>query len=167
MVGMASLHSVQSWKDALEEAETAGFDTVDTREHSDDPEVGEIGAAICDELNDREGLVGISEGVKKEDARIVDAEVIHAAIDALEGAGYAKFSLADVLKVVASYNGETGGDMRTLAEEWADENGYKLVGLTTDDEYEKWFMENGVSDNKVPGETQSSGNLMWFNKNHW
>lgn len=167
MVGMASIHSVQNWKDALEKAEEAGFDTVDTREGSGDPEVGEIGAAICDELNDRKGLAGISEGVEKEKAEVVGAEMIYAAIDALEGAGRDRFSLADMLKVIASYNGKTGGDMRTLAEEYAAEAGYELVGLTADADYERWFLENGVGENEVRGETQPGGNLMWFNKNHW
>lgn len=166
MVGMASVHSVQNWRDALEAAEGWEFDPIDTRERNE-PEIGEIGAAICNELNGREGLAGIAEGVKKEDAKTVDAEMIHAAIDALEGAGRDWFSLADVLKVITSYNGKTGGDMRTLAEQHAEENGYLLVGLKTDDEYEEWYLKNGVGENEVPGETQGGGDLMWFNKNHW
>lgn len=166
MAGMESVHPVQDWRDALEAAECSEFCPIDTRERNEEG-IGAIGAAICDELNGREGLAGTSEGVKEENARTVDAELIYAAIDALEGASWDTFALADVLKVIASYNGETGSDFRALAEEYADESGYKLVGLKTDDEFEKWYLENGVPSTTVCGVTQDGGSLMWFNKNHW
>jgi hypothetical protein len=160
MITTDAPNTVDMWREAAGAAEEWAECPIDTEENTPGT-AGQLGAWLCNEVY---GVLVVGEG---DGAQEPTADVIYGAISALEAEDRDAFTPAEFLRVLATYRGETVSDFRTLAEEYADDHGYKLVGLKTDDEYHIWYAENGIPDGEVCGETEPGGTLVWFNKNNW
>lgn len=145
-------YSKTEWDGALEAAETADWDPVDAGEQH-----GPLAQWLCDQVIDH-GKVNRDDGI------------IEAAIAVLANKGEAEFSPERLITVLDSYRGETVDDFRTLAEEYADENGYKIVpigGESTEADYQRWYLNHGVIEGEVYAPVSVGGTLHWFDSNTW
>jgi hypothetical protein len=163
-VNTQQAYSVQDWRDAAEAAEEWGACPIDTEENTPGAP-GQLGTWLCNEVYGNE-VVG--EG---NEAQEPTEGIIYGAIGALESVDLPEFSPALLLTVLSTYRGETVDDFRVLAEEYAEENGIELVflgGEPSEDDYHKWYAENGIAEGEVCAPTQPGGTLVWFNRgNKW
>lgn len=147
------LHTREEWDSALEAAETAEWDPVDAGEQH-----GPLAQWICDRV------IG-HEKVERDHRRI------EAAFVALTEHGETEFSPERLVTVLNSFRGETVDDWRTLAEEYADESGYKIAfiggGEPTEHDYRQWYMGHGVAPGEIYAPTSAGGTLYWFDSNRW
>lgn len=146
------LYSRNEWDAALEAAEIAAWDAIDAGEQH-----GPLAQWLCDQVIDHDK-------VERDDQRIEAAFVV------LTGRGETEFSPERLIDVLNSYRGETVDDFRTLAEEYADENGVELVflgGEPTESDFRQWYMKRGVSEGEVYATTSAGGTLYWFNTHQW
>jgi hypothetical protein len=157
-------YSVQDWRDAAEAAEEWQQCPIDTEENTPGTP-GRLGAWLCNEVYGNEV---VSEGDNAEEPT---EGIIWGAIGALDDIGFKDFSPATLLTVLSTYRGETTDDWRALAEEYANENTIELVflgGEPSEDDYHKWYAENGIAEGEVCAPTQPGGTLVWFNRgNKW
>lgn len=142
-------YELEYWRGALEAADLYGWDSIDAGERH-----GPLAQWLCDQAIDHDN-------VQRDDQRI------EAAFNALESKGETEFSPERLTDILWSFNGETVDDWRTLAEEYAEENGYKLVGLETTEQYQRWYAENGIREGEVYASTSVGGTLYWFDTNKW
>ncbi|MCP9209560.1 hypothetical protein [Streptomyces cucumeris] len=145
-------YSRDEWDSALEAAESLDWDPVDAEEqHSP------LAQWLCDQVIDHDK-------VERDVARI------EAALNVLTERGEGEVSPERLIDVLNSYQGETVDDWRTLAEEYADENGIELVflnGTPTEDDYHKWYVGRGVWAGEVCAGTSVGGSLYWFDSSKW
>lgn len=150
---MDHAYSKTEWDGALEAAEVADWDPIDAREQH-----GPLAQWLCDQIIDH-GKVNRDSGI------------IEAAFTALTERGEAEFSPERLIDVLNSYRGETVDDWRTLAEEYADENGYVIAfvgaGQPTEADYRRWYMNHGVTEGEVYAPVSAGGTLHWFDTNKW
>lgn len=142
----------EEWDASLEAAEFAAWDAIDAGEQH-----GPLAQWICDQVIDHDNVDG-------------DDQRIEAAFEVLTERGETEFSPERLIDVLNSYRGETVDDFRVLAEEYAEENGIELVFLgdePTEDDYHKWYAENGIADGEVCVPTSAGGTLYWFDSNKW
>lgn len=146
-------YNKDEWDAALEAAETAEWDPIDAGEQH-----GPLAQWLCDQVIDHEKV-----------AR--DSDRIEAAITVLADSDELEFSPERLITVLDSYRGETVDNFRTLAEEYAEENGYQLAFVgekaPTDDDYLQWYLNHGVSDGEVFAPIAAGGTLHWFDSNKW
>lgn len=149
---MDLMYSRDEWDAALEAAEVASWDAIDAGEQH-----GPLAQWICDQVIDHDK-------VQRDDQRIEAAFVV------LTERGETEFSPERLITVLNSYWGETVDDFRTVAEEYADENGIELVflgGEPTEHDYHQWYMNRGVPEGRVYAPTSAGGTLYWFDSNKW
>lgn len=145
-------YSRDEWDAALEAAETVEWDSIDAGEQH-----GPLAQWICYQT------IGHYK-VERDDQRI------EAAFAVLTERGEARFSPDRLITVLNSYRGDTVDDFRTLAEEYAEENGIELVflgGEPTEHDYHQWYMGHGVAGGEVYAATSAGGTLYWFDSNKW
>jgi hypothetical protein len=146
-------YSREEWDGALEAAEIAEWDSIDAGEQH-----GPLAQWICDQVIDHDK-------VERDDQRI------EAAFAVLTERGETEFSPERLIDVIKSFRGETVDNWRTLAEEYADENGYKIAfigsGEPTEHDYHQWYMNHGVAEGEVYAPTSAGGTLYWFDSNQW
>lgn len=145
-------YSKTEWESALEGARESDWDSIDAGEQH-----GPLAQWLCYQVIDHEN-------VGRDDQRIEAAFIVLAEHDEDE------FSPERLIDVLNSWRGETVSDWQILAEEYAEENGKELVflnGTPTDDDYRRWYADNGISNGAVCAETTIGGTLYWFDSNKW
>jgi hypothetical protein len=153
-------YALTEWAEALEAGREWEWCPIDTQENTPGA-AGDLGCWLA------ENVIGWdmrADGTNEHCDHVTD-DMVEAVLNVLREDGHLTASGEDVKRVLSSYRGETGDDFRVLAEEYAEENGYKLVGLKTDGEFEQWYAENGIPDGEVCGELSVGGTLHWFNLN--
>ena len=161
-------YPASEWTEALEAADGWEFCPIDTQENTPGTP-GFLGAWLIDELYGAK-IAGKAHGRTEEDCETVDEDIIEAALCALTEERGASFTPSELRSVIESYDGETVDDGRTLAEEYAEETGTALAflgGEPTEDDYWKWYAENGIRDGLVCAPTSEGGTLYWFDQNEW
>lgn len=161
-------YPADEWTAGLEAAEEWEFCPIDTQENTPGSP-GRLGAWLIDELYGAK-VAGKSHGRREEDCETVDELILRAAIGALMVERDVWFTASELRSAVESYDGETGDDWRVLAEQYAEETGTTLVfigGEPTEDDYHKWYADNGIRDGLVCAPTDDGGTLYWFDKNKW
>ncbi|QBZ72203.1 hypothetical protein SEA_KRADAL_317 [Streptomyces phage Kradal] len=145
-------YSRNEWDNALEAAESFDWDSIDAGEqHSP------LAQWLCDQVIDHAK-------VERDEQRI------EAAFAVLTERGEDEFSPERLITVLESYRGETVDDWRTLAEEYAEENGIEMVflnGTPTEDVYHAWYAANGIREGEVCAPSSVGGTLYWFDTNKW
>lgn len=146
-------YSREEWDAALEAAKIAEWNAANAGEQH-----GPLAQWLCDQAIDHEK-------VKRDDQRI------EAAFEVLTDRGESEFSPERLIDVLNSFRGETVDDWRTLAEEYAAENGYKIAfvgsGEPTEQDYSHWYAKNGIREGEVWAATSAGGTLYWFDSNQW
>jgi hypothetical protein len=145
-------HSRNEWDDALEAAESYDWCPTDSAEGH-----GPLAAWICVDVIDREEVGR-------------DRLRIDAAFAVLAENGEDEFSPERLIDVIKSWCGETVDDWRTLAEEYAEENGKELVflnGTPTQDDYHQWFIDHGIASGETCVALPEGGTFYWFNLDKW